>query len=390
MAPGGAPVDMFVTFMCGGPRVGLFRRLVQDLNRSYPLGGRPSDTFGEAGGDGKNHWWMPSSFQQAYQKMIAEQKNITLMCGAPVVDTLVEASGNRNRVKGVRVMRNGVFQEIEAPVTIDATGTGVVAAMSGCICMYGSEAMSDFNEPVGLEKASRAVQLCTQMFISERIRKDAIFPAGFKGSAAEDGYIGANRLTKEELERRATGIFFHWGQSVAVEDTTDPVQIAEAQRDCLEKYEERFDQLHEAGFAVHIAPKLGVRECRRVKGEYVLTANNVLEGSMPDDTVAHAHYYMDCWGMKLPKNMKTKMYGIPYRSLIPLNTEGLLTAGRVISGTRLAHSSYRVQRICSNIGEAAGTAAAMAALNKTGVRDIDVKALVADLGSKGLFDALKK
>ena len=241
-----------------------------------------------------------------------------------------------------------------------------------------------------LEKASRAVQLCTQMFISERIRKDAIFPAGFKGSAAEDGYIGANRLTKEELERRATGIFFHWGQSVAVEDTTDPVQIAEAQRDCLEKYEERFDQLHEAGFAVHIAPKLGVRECRRVKGEYVLTANNVLEGSMPDDTVAHAHYYMDCWGMKLPKNMKTKMYGIPYRSLIPLNTEGLLTAGRVISGTRLAHSSYRVQRICSNIGEAAGTAAAMAALNKTGVRDIDVKALVADLDSKGLFDALKK
>lgn len=94
--------------------------------------------------------------------------------------------------------------------------------------------------------------------------------------------------------------------------------------------------------------------------------------------------------MKLPKNMKTKMYGIPYRSLIPLNTEGLLTAGRVISGTRLAHSSYRVQRICSNIGEAAGTAAAMAALSKTGVRDIDVKALVADLDSKGLFDALKK
>ena len=55
-------------------------------------------------------------------------------------------------------------------------------------------------------------------------------------------------------------------------------------------------------------------------------------------------------------------YGIPYRSLIPVNTEGLLTAGRIISGTRLAMSSYRVQPICATIGEAAGTAAAMAAL----------------------------
>ena len=176
MAPGGAPVDMLVIFMCGGPRVGLFRRLVQDLNRSYPLGGRPSDTFGEAGGDGKNHWWMPSSFQQAYQRMIAEQKNITLMCGAPVVDTLVEASGNRNRVKGVRVMRNGVFQEIEAPVTIDATGTGLVAATAGCQVMYGSEAKSDFGESYGLEVSDGKVQPCTQMYISQRVRNDARFP----------------------------------------------------------------------------------------------------------------------------------------------------------------------------------------------------------------------
>ena len=385
LAVGGAPVDMYVTTLFGQPSVGLSKALEQELLRDHGLYNYESGTKPKGW-----RFFLPSAYVCLLSRNIRKEKNITLLSGTPVIGTMVVDKGNRNRVTGVRIYRNGHIQELYAPVTIDATGTGVVAAMSGCVCMYGSEAMSDFGEPVGLEKASRAVQLCTQMFISERIRKDAIFPAGFKGSAAEDGYIGANRLTKEELERRATGIFFHWGQSVAVEDTTDPVQIAEAQRDCLEKYEERFDQLHEAGFAVHIAPKLGVRECRRVKGEYVLTANNVLEGSMPDDTVAHAHYYMDCWGMKLPKNMKTKMYGIPYRSLIPLNTEGLLTAGRVISGTRLAHSSYRVQRICSNIGEAAGTAAAMAALNKTGVRDIDVKALVADLDSKGLFDALKK
>ena len=86
---------------------------------------------------------------------------------------------------------------------------------------------------------------------------------------------------------------------------------------------------------------------------------------------------------------KVKPYGIPYRALVPLNTEGLLTAGRIISGTRLAHSSYRVQPICSSIGEAAGTAAAMASLNKTSVRNIDVRKLQSELEGYGLFDASK-
>ena len=45
MIPGGAPVDMYVTFMCGGPRVGLFKDLVCELNRSFPVGGIPCSTF---------------------------------------------------------------------------------------------------------------------------------------------------------------------------------------------------------------------------------------------------------------------------------------------------------------------------------------------------------
>ena len=131
MTPGGAPVDMYVTFMCGGPRVGLFRQLVQTLNNEFPVGGIPCDTFGKSGSDGKNHWWMPSSFAIAYRRLIESQPGIDLMCGAPVFDAMVKDKGNRNQVYGVRVIRNGCLQEITAPVTIDATGAGIGAATAG-------------------------------------------------------------------------------------------------------------------------------------------------------------------------------------------------------------------------------------------------------------------
>ena len=58
------------------------------------------------------------------------EKNITLMCGSPVVDAVVETKGNRNRVTGVCVMRQGMLQKVSAPVTIDATGTRTSGSQS--------------------------------------------------------------------------------------------------------------------------------------------------------------------------------------------------------------------------------------------------------------------
>ena len=333
MAIGGAPLDMYVTTMFGGPRIGLAEQIEQELLKGYGLYNY------EAGTQPKGwRFFLPSAFSQVLTRHVKAEDNISLMCGTPVVGVHVKESGNRNRVTGVRIFRGGKMQDIFAHVTIDATGTGVVADMAGCECMYGSEAKSDYNEQYGFEEANNKVQRCTQMFISERIRKDAIFPAGFKGSAAEDGYIGANRQPAEELARRATGIFFHWGQTID-----------------------------------------------GVKGEYVITATDITEGNKPDDTIARARYNMDCWGIKGMLQVPTKEYGIPYRSLIPLNTEGLLTAGRVISGTRLAHSSYRVQRICWHIGEAAGAAAAMAAAEGADIRDVVVAELQTRLKGYGLI-----
>lgn len=394
MTPGGAPVDMYVTFMCGGPRVGLFRQLVQTLNSEFPVGGVPCSTFGKMGSDGKNHWWMPSSFAIAYRRLIESQPGIELMCGAPVFDAMVRDKGNRNQVYGVRIIRNGQLQEITAPVTIDATGSGIVAATAGCTIMYGSEAKSDFNESYGLEVSDGKVQPCTQMYISQRVRKDAVFPIERFGSGVleDNNRRWAQEQDREEFYRNNTGIFLHWGVSSECKDTTDPVEVARTQMKVQKSMERYVKILAEAGFVMHLAPKIGIRESRRVRGEYVLTVDDLFNGVQPDDKIADANYPIDAWGWKIPAEIKRKVrpYGIPYRSLIPLDTEGLLLAGRIISGTRLANSSYRVQPICSSVGEAAGTAAAMAALDKTAVRDIDVKRLISNLDGYGLFDVYKR
>ncbi|MDD4690366.1 MAG: FAD-dependent oxidoreductase, partial [Eubacteriales bacterium] len=335
------------------------------------------------------HWWMPGDYARTIFQMLAAEKNITLMFGTPVVDTIVTSNGNRNQVKGVRILRNGDLQDIEAGITIDATGSGIVAAMAGCEYMFGSEAKSDFNESIGLEVADGKIQPCTLMFITQRIKRNAVLPIDklIGSSGVEDNHnkwvVAAD---KEEMIKRDAGIYLFWGRTQYCKDTRDPLLVAEAHRKALESLEVNMQILHEAGYATHLPPKIGVRECRRIKGEYVLTVNDLSKGVMHDDKVADAQYSLDVWGMKIkPELKRVPPYGIPYRSLIPKNTEGLLLSGRVISATRIAASSLRVQPICSNIGEAAGTAAALATMYKTGVRDIEISELQANLAANGMF-----
>lgn len=392
MAPGGAPVDMFVPFVCGAPRLGIFSELINRLNDEHDLSGKPDPDFRNSY-NGKNNWWHPTSFQQVVTQLIAAEPNLTLMCGMPVVGAIARRKRGRIAVSGVRALRNGALQEIRARVTIDATGTGLVAASAGCAFLYGNESMEDFGESVGMAVGDGKVQPCTWMFLAQKIRSDARFPLDrLKGSsgmeAGERDWLRKERL--EEIHRRDKGAYLFWGTTVPVKNTCDPVEVAAGQIKGLAKLEHNIRVINEAGFSVTLAPKIGIREARRIVGDYVLTADDIIGGVMPDDKVADAHYSLDAWGMKIPQEKKhTPPYGIPYRCLTPRDTEGLLTAGRIISGTKIAHSSYRVQPICALIGEAAGTAAAMCAADNLPTRGIDVRKLQARLDARGLFDYTK-
>ena len=385
--PGGAPVDMYVVMLCGGPRVGIYREMAEHLNAGHDPSGQAVPDFNAGIKNNWNFWYLPSAYIQVLLSMISTEPNIRLICGAKALHTQVREEGNRTRVTGVIISHSdGREQAVEPKLTIDATGTGVIAEMAGCKCRYGREAKSEFEEPLGPGKADSKVQHCTWMYVSQRFKEGAVLPYdklaqnGFRKGCVEhhvDHWVGGKfKGVWDNYKERNTGIYLHWGATVECKDTRDSVAVAEAQREAFEIIEKDMAIMYENGYMMHLAPKLGIRECRRVEGEHIITVNDLKSGNMPEDVVAVSDYGIDAWGENVRKeDIYCPRSGIPYRALIPRDTEGLLIVGKSISGTHFAASSYRVQPVVASIGQAAGTAAAMIIKNKTGVRNVDISKL---------------
>ncbi len=139
---------------------------------------------------------------------------------------------------------------------------------------------------------------------------------------------------------------------------------------------------------------LGVRESRRIMGEYVITAEELASGCRFDDVVVHNVEFIvdihnpDGAGQAEAMIQYVKPYDLPYRCFVPQKIDGLLMAGRCISGTHRAHASYRVMSICMAMGQAIGVAAALCARKAVAPRALPVKELQDALQKTGvvLFD----
>jgi ribulose 1,5-bisphosphate synthetase/thiazole synthase len=143
---------------------------------------------------------------------------------------------------------------------------------------------------------------------------------------------------------------------------------------------------------IDTAAQVGVRETRRIIGDYTLTAEDVLAGRFFHDGIASVSFPIDIHESDDFRQVVREVavnrrgaYDIPYRSLLPAGLEGILVAGRPISGTHEAHASYRVKGPCMAMGQAAGTAAALAAakgVDPRGLSAEDVRRALADDGVK--------
>jgi hypothetical protein len=127
---------------------------------------------------------------------------------------------------------------------------------------------------------------------------------------------------------------------------------------------------------------LGIRQTRFFEGDYILTGDDVLSGRMFEDAIAMAvnpviHYY----GYR--RFLTHEGYDIPYRCLLPKKAENLLVVGRCMSSDQIAYESWRAMGHILPLGEAAGTAGALAAKAKTSVRALDVKLLQQTLIAQG-------
>src|SRR5690606_25797944 len=144
----------------------------------------------------------------------------------------------------------------------------------------------------------------------------------------------------------------------------------------------------ENAYFTKTAPFLGIRETRRIVGQYVMTQEDVLSCRHFDDAIAVASYPID---IHRPGDEGCTLiwcgdcYDIPYRSLVPQKIENLLVAGRPISTTHEAMGATRVMATCMALGEAAGRAAKIAVRSGVAPKDIDVQALRRELVEKGAY-----
>jgi hypothetical protein len=141
---------------------------------------------------------------------------------------------------------------------------------------------------------------------------------------------------------------------------------------------------------VDVAGRIGVRETRRITGEYTLRRDDLVNGKRFEDAIAVYDFPMDVHGpagkeeshgwtlVKVP-------YDIPYRVLVPKGIENLLTSGRCISVDYDAHGSTRAMPCCMATGEAAGVAAALAIKAKCSVRKVNLATLRKTLIEQGVF-----
>ncbi|CAM5655869.1 hypothetical protein STENM36S_04375 [Streptomyces tendae] len=144
----------------------------------------------------------------------------------------------------------------------------------------------------------------------------------------------------------------------------------------------------EESYVVQSGTHIGVRESRRVLGDYQLTGHDILAARTFPDVIAHGAYPVDIHnprgsGTVLKRVPRGSFYDIPLRCLLPRGTDRLLVAGRCISGTHVAHSSYRVMPIAMATGHAAGVCAALTVRHGRGPRGLPYRLVQRELLRQG-------
>jgi hypothetical protein len=144
----------------------------------------------------------------------------------------------------------------------------------------------------------------------------------------------------------------------------------------------------DAAYLLTTAVLPGIRESRRIVGEYMLTAEDCLQPTRFPDRVAKSCYPVDVHnpsgvGVTLKHLPAGEYHDIPYRCLVPLGVDDLLVAGRCISSTFEAQAAIRIEPTCRALGEAAGTAAALCVARGCPPRALPAEALLARLAAQG-------
>lgn len=310
-----------------------------------------------------------------YDRMLSEA-GVEVLYHAALLDAAVRGG----QVESLRVLTKGGVETFAATAFVDSTGDADLAAACGAACAVGRAEdglcqpcstmfrMGGVDKPRLMAGGLRALRADVNgRFLDARRRGRLDFPFRDNLSIYEfprPGVLHFNatrmtgapaltgrRLSEVEIEgRRQAGLLADW-------------LVAEVPG-------------FERAFLESVAPRVGVRETRRVKGVYAMTRRDIVTGARFPDGIARSAYFIDIHDPKGPGALHEKdraaaedmggfvpkrYYEIPLRCLQPPGFDNLLVACRAMATDHFAHAATRVMGTLTAVGEAAGTAAAIAA-----------------------------
>jgi glycine/D-amino acid oxidase-like deaminating enzyme len=267
------------------------------------------------------------------------------------------------RIKAVRLWNKGGERWVAASVIVDASGDADVSAMAGA--RYENAAAQ--GRVQSLSTLFRLANVDVER--AAQTKKQEMWALMREAAASGDYHLP--RLEGSWHRTPFDGVVMVHMTRIPNVDATDPVALTRAEIEGRRQVREyhRFLRDRVAGFersvVVGTSPSIGVRESRRVIGDYQLTREDVLAARRFDDEIALCGAPIEDHGPGGETEWQYvpggAVYGIPYRTLLPRDVEGLLVAGRCFSATHDAHASARSMATCMAMGQAAGTAAALAA-----------------------------
>ena len=337
------------------------------------------------------------------------QKNLTLLLNTTMYSA--EASDSTVRCVHCYQMTTEKNFTIKAEIFADCTGNGTLSAFVGNTFRTGSEGREEFNEPHAPEKEDRHRMGNTLLFKARDTGHPVKFvppvetihfseeDLKFRKHSSEFPKELKNSEGQSIMDMQFGGFcqdYGYWWIEVQGNEENDIISEFEDIRDTLVKAVygiwDHIKNENDHGAANYelewVGMYPGVRESRRIEGDYLLNENDVLSNRVFEDAVAYGGWWIDehnPGGLFAYNDLPSftyefdGAYTIPYRSYLAKDFTNLYIGGRCLSATKLGMGTSRVMGTCAIGGQAFGTAAAMALSEKCPIRSIDISELQQNL-----------
>src|SRR6218665_25183 len=362
---------------------GIADEVVKGLNEYKVCFERPN-TFGAGAG---------ITYHPEYLKIVWESLAVKAGCQILLNAWVQDVAKEGNCIKGLTVATKNGLTHYAAKQFIDATGDADIIFQAGF----------DF-EMAGQREPAQTLTTTFKMVNVDMEKRKSVPKEQFHRlmkQAAESGKYDLPRKEGSDHMTPVAGMTATIMTRLKSYDVADGKTINAADPEFLSAAEikGRIQALEYIRFLKECVPgyekselssfgvQIGIRETRRMCGEYWLTEEDVLSARQFDDQIGLCgapmedhHDGADTRWQYLPEG---KTVGIPYRTLVPKNTVNLFAAGRCFRASHAAHSSVRSMAQCMVMGEAAGTAAAMCVDKSISPRALDIRALQNELSQRG-------